>query len=580
MDRASIDRQSCGSFQLHRVLPCLGFVVAIVGLGIAAAKPLVNDQEPTAAARQAATVIREEGLRAHIKFLADDLLEGRGPGSRGDRLAQRYIATQFESLGLKPAAPPAREDWFQSVPLVGVTARFPDTVVFRKGQQELSLKYREEFIGTSGMPRPKMSVNDAELVFVGYGIVAPEYEWNDYKGADLRGKVLVMMNNDPAADPKLFAGKTRLYYGRWDYKYEIAAKQGAAGAIIIHTTPSAGYPWQVVQTSWTGEEFELQSKSGPRLQLRSWVTEEAARRIAELGGQDLIKLLAAAESRDFTPVPLGIKFSVDFSCDVREQTSANVLALIDGSDPKLRRELVVYTAHHDHLGLADEGAKGDDRIYNGAVDNASGVASLLTIARAFKQLPEPPARSILFAAVAAEEQGLLGSEHFAAHPLVPSGFMAATINIDGINIMGRTRDVNVIGHGKSDLDQILESVAKWQGRRVTPDLFPDRGFYYRSDQFNLAKIGVPGVYLHSGIDVIGRPSGWGLLQRQRWEATRYHQPSDEYEDAWDLSGAVEDTQLLFHVGLQVAQQNKLPEWKPGDEFEAARKAAFNARRDE
>jgi Zn-dependent M28 family amino/carboxypeptidase len=253
--------------------------------------------------------------------------------------------------------------------------------------------------------------------------------------------------------------------------------------------------------------------------------------------------------------------------------------MVEGSDAKLRREMVVYTAHHDHLGVADSSAPGDDRIYNGAVDNASGVASLLAIARAYKQLPTPPARSVLFAAVAAEEQGLLGSEHFAAHPSAPPGYLAATINIDGINILGRTRDVNVIGFGKSTLDDVVQSVAKWQGRVVTPDHFPDRGFYYRSDQFNLAKIGVPGVYLHSGIDVIGKPPGWGKERREEWERRHYHQPSDEYDGSWDLSGAVEDTQLLFHVGLRVAETPELPRWKPGDEFEAARRAALDARGD-
>jgi hypothetical protein len=532
--------------------------------------------QPDEQQRRAAEMIREGALRAHIRYLADDLLEGRGPGSRGDLLAQRYIAAQFELMGMKPAAPGG--GWFQPVPLVGVTTHVPETVSFRKGDTSVALRYRDDLIATSGLVKHKVSVRDAEVVFVGYGIQAPEYQWDDFKGVDVRGKVLLIMNNDPAGDPKLFAGKTRLYYGRWDYKYEQAGRVGAAGAIIIHTTPSAGYPWQVVQTSWTGEEFELRGADGPRVPLRSWVTDDAARKIVKLGGADLDKLREQAESRNFKPVSLGVQLSVDLTCDIREQDTANVLGVIEGGDPELKREVIVYTAHHDHLGVAAEGVAGSDRIYNGAVDNASGTAALLALARAYRHLPTPPARSILFAAVGAEEQGLLGSEHLAAHPPTAPGYLAATINIDGVNIWGRTRDVNVIGHGKSSLDRIVDSVAKLQGRVVTPDQFPDRGFYYRSDQFSLAKIGVPGVYLHSGIDVIGKPAGWGKEQQEKWEATRYHQPSDEYSDDWNLSGAVEDVQLLFYVGLRAANDRAMPVWNRGDEFESARRKAIEDRR--
>ncbi len=562
---------NASDFRARRPALLVGFVLLAWTLN-----PIVRGIEPDESAERAAAAIDDSTLRAHTRFLADDLLEGRGPGSRGDLLAQRYIAAQFESLGLKPAAPEG--GWFQSVPLVGVTTHVPETVAFRRGDKQVDLKFRDDLIATSGLPQRQVSVKDAEIVFVGYGIAAPEFKWDDYKNADVRGKILLVMNNDPADDPELFAGKTRLYYGRWDYKYEQAARVGAAGAIIIHTPPSAGYPWQVVQSSWTGEEFELKGKAGPRVRVRSWVTEEAARRIAGLAGHDLDKLRAAAEKRDFTPVPLGVRLSLELACDVREQRSANVLGVLEGSDRTLRREMVVYTAHHDHLGVADDAAApGTDRIYNGAVDNASGVAALLAIAAAYTRLPSPPARSILFAAVAAEEQGLLGSEHLAAHPPVAPGFLAANINIDGINILGRTRDVNVIGLGKSSLDQIVESVATSQGRVVTPDHFPDRGFFYRSDQFNFGKIGVPAVYLHCGIDVIGKPPGWGQEQIEKWEKTHYHQPSDEYSDDWDLSGAVEDTRLVFHVGLRVARDPKLPAWRPGDEFEAARKAALKSR---
>ncbi len=530
--------------------------------------PNVNEQA-------AAAAISDAALRAHIRFLADDLLEGRGPGTRGDQLAQRYIATQFEALGLQPAA--GDGSWYQPVPLVGTKTHPPATITFHHGDNALELKYSKDFMANAGRPADRLGFRDAEVVFVGYGIVAPEYDWNDYKDVDLKGKVLLMMNNDPSDDPELFAGKRRLYYGRWDYKYAMAAQVGAAGAIIIHTTASAGYPYQVVQTSWAGEEFELEGQTGPRDEMNGWVTDEAARRLATLSGHDLDTLRAAAEKRDFRPVALGTTLSIDLRCEARKQTTANVLGLLEGSDPERKREMIVFMAHHDHIGMSAERDERGDNIYNGAIDNASGVAALLATARAFTQLKERPARSILFAAVGAEEQGLLGSEYLAAHPPVPAGYLGAVMNIDGLNFYGRTRDVNVIGFGKSNLDRLVAAIARWQDRHVTPDRFPDRGFYYRSDQFSLAKVGVPGVYLHAGIDAIGKPPGWGQQQREDWEATNYHQQSDEYSDDWDLGGAIADARLLFYVGLRAAQQDALPAWNAGDEFEAARKKVIEQR---
>ncbi len=533
---------------------------------------------PNASEKSAATAINDATLRAHIRFLADDLLEGRGPGTRGDQLAQRYIATQFEALGLKPAAPDGT--WYQPVPLVGTKTLPPATITFHQGEKSLELKYSDDFMANAGRPAEQLGFRDAEVVFVGFGIVAPEYDWNDYKDMDLKGKVLLMMNNDPADDPQLFAGRRRLYYGRWDYKYAMAAKVGAAGALIIHTTESAGYPYQVVQTSWAGEEFELEGQQGPRDEMNGWLTDEAARRLAKLSGHDLDALRAAAEEREFQPVPLSTTLSIDLRCESRKQTTANVLGLLEGSDPELKSEMIVYMAHHDHIGMSAERDERGDNIYNGAIDNASGVAALLATAQAYSQLKQRPARSILFAAVGAEEQGLLGSEFLAAHPPAPAGYLGAVMNIDGLNFYGRTRDVNVIGYGKSNLDTLVAAVAKWQERHVTPDRFPDRGFYYRSDQFSLAKVGVPGVYLHAGIDVIGKPAGWGQQRREDWEATNYHQQSDEYSDQWDLSGAIADARLLFYVGLRAAQQAAMPAWNPGDEFEAARHAALQQRRAE
>ena len=533
---------------------------------------------PSAAVRQAARkAIGETTLRADIRFLADDLLEGRGPGTRGDQLAQRYIATQFELLGLEPAAPGGQ--WSQTVPLVGVTTRPPDQLVFRKGDRSLQLSNSADYVVTCGKAVDESTIKDAEIVFVGYGIQAPEYDWNDFKDVDVRDKILLVMNSDPASDPELFAGRTRLFYGRWDYKYAKAAELGAAGMLIIHTSASAGYPYQVVQTSWTGEQMALGGPQPNRLPLEGWLSEEAARKLAELAGQDLDELRANAEKRDFRPVPLETTLSTSMKCRVRQRDTGNVLGLLKGSDPELSKEWVVFTAHHDHLGMSEARDESTDNIYNGAIDNASGVGVMLSIARAFATLPasERPKRSILFAAVAAEEQGLLGSEYLARNPPNPAGYLAAVINIDGINILGPTEDVAVIGKGKSDLDEIVQRIAKWQKRVVVGDQFPDRGYYYRSDQFSLAKVGVPGVYLGSGIHVIGKPDGWGKQKLREWTENIYHQTSDEYSDEWDLRGAIQDARLLFYVGLEVANQAKLPAWNAGDEFEAARVEALKKR---
>jgi hypothetical protein len=371
---------------------------------VAAALPLLIAAAPAPVAispaeKAAAKAITADTLRAHIRFLADDLLEGRGPATRGDRLAQAYIATQMERMGLEPAGP--NGSWFQPFDIVGVDSTSPATTQFKKGAESVELKSLDDYIAGSGVPNEQSTIENAELVFVGYGIVAPEYGWNDFKDADLKGKVLVVMNNDPEDDPKLFAGKTRLYYGRWTYKYEQAARTGAVGAIIIHTTPSAGYGWQVVQTSWSGEQFTLPPGNEPLLQVKSWVTEDAARKIVSLGGQDLDKLRAAAQSKDFKPVPLGVTWSVTLQNKVGRKQTANVIGRLPGSDPVLAKDAVIYTAHHDHLGVREGAKPGADAIYNGALDNASGVAALLSIAEAFQTLPRPK-RSIVFAAVAGE----------------------------------------------------------------------------------------------------------------------------------------------------------------------------------
>lgn len=523
---------------------------------------------------EASKAITAEAIRGHVRFLASDEAEGRGPATRGDRVTQRYLAAQFEALGLEPFAPGG--GWVQSVELIGVTSRV-DRFTASAGKRVLAFKAGEDAVLFSGHTQPTARLEKAEVVFVGYGIVAPEYGWDDFKGVDVKGKVLLVLNSDPEHDATLFGGKARLWYGRWDYKYEQARRLGAAGCLIIHTTPSAGYPWQVVQTSWSGEQFELPGAEGHALEVKGWTTEDASRRLVALGGQELDALRAAANRRDFQPVPLGVTISARLGNAVAKKTTGNVLGLLRGSDPVLSEEVVVYTAHHDHLGLKPGAKPGEDAVYNGAVDNASGVAGMLAVARAFAALPKRPKRSILFAAVAAEEQGLLGSRYLVAHPPVPPSYMAANINLDGMNIWGRTRDVSVIGLGKSSLDRHVVDLARAQGRTVKPDALSDRGFFYRSDQLNFAKAGVPAAYFSSGHDFIGRPEGWGREQSEAWERTHYHQPSDELREDWDLSGAVEDVRLYFQLGAVVANAPALPTWTKGDEFEATRLRSLEAR---
>jgi Zn-dependent M28 family amino/carboxypeptidase len=525
-----------------------------------------------AAAAKAARAITKEALEAPVRFLADDLLEGRGTASRGDQIAQAYLASVLEFMGYQPGA--GNGSYIQSFDLVGVTAEMPPAWEFKKGGESLAIKKWDDYIASSGVQKETAAVQDAEVVFVGYGIEAPEYQWNDFKGVDLKGKVLLMLNNDPDWDPNLFAGKTRLYYGRWTYKYESAGRQRAAGAIIVHTTPSAGYPWQVVQASWSGEQFQLPDEGEPRVEVACWATEDAARRLVKMAGMNLDDLVQKAHSRDFRPVPLGITTSLTLKNKVERVKTGNVLGLLPGSDPKLKDEVVVYTAHHDHLGIGEP--KNGDRIYNGALDNGAGMAQVLAIAKAFTALPKRPRRSILILFPTAEEQGLLGSLYYALHPTFPPGRIAANINYDGADIWGHSSDITYIGFGKTTLDPIVIAEAKRQGRTVEPDQFPDRGHFYRSDQFSFAKIGVPPFRPDPGTHFPGHPEDWGRKQTEEYEAHNYHQPSDEYHGDWNFDGMIEDSRLGFFVGLDVAQSDRLPGWKPGDEFEATRKRALAA----
>jgi Zn-dependent M28 family amino/carboxypeptidase len=531
------------------------------------------EADVSVAADNAVQNITADLMRDYVIELADDKYEGRGPGTGGDAAARQYLASELEKLGLEPGGDDG--SWEQPFDLVGVTVEQPQEWTFIREDESVTLSQWDDFIVHSGVQSDRAAVENAEIVFVGYGIQAPEYDWDDFKDADLTGKVLMIMNNDPDWDADLFGGETRLWYGRWDYKYLSAARQGAAGVIIIHTQPSAGYPFQVVQTSWSGEQFELPAEDEPRVEVAAWVTEESAHSLIAMAGMDLDELREAADNRDFEPVSLGITTSIGMDVTINRVQSANVLGLIPGSDADLMDEVVIYTAHHDHLGIGTPNGAGD-AIYNGAMDNASGVAQIMAIARSLKALPEAPRRSILIALVGAEEQGLLGSKYYAAHPTYRPGKIAANINYDGGNIWGHTHDVTYIGMGKSSIDAIVTDIAAEQGRIVKSDQFPDRGSFYRSDQFSFAKIGVPALYLDAGTDFVDRPAEWGREQQEHYTDVNYHQPSDEYDDSWNFEGMILDATIGFWAGLAIANADEMPHWNEGDEFEAVRLEALAA----
>ena len=524
----------------------------------------VSAQNP---AESVESFINERGLESTIRFLSHDLLEGRGVGTRGDGLSRLYIQTQFELFGLVPAGTDG--SWEQEVPIVGITAKVDRPLSAKpiNGSKGLSFKGPTDFVVNAARPDAFLEWKDAELVFVGYGITAPEQNWDDFKDVDVKGKVLLVMNNDPADDPNLFAGKTRLYYGRWSYKFEEAARRGAVGAIVIHTTPSAGYPFQVIQAGFEKEDFHLPFGDGPTLALDAWCSEDAARQLAALGGKDLDQLRAAAERRDFKPVPLGVTVDCATKNTVRELTSANVLGVLPGSDPTLNDTAVVVTAHFDHLGIGKP-RKGDT-IYNGALDNASGTAAMLNVARALSHLKPRPKRSILFAAVTAEESGLLGSKFFARHPTWPRRKMVANYNIDGINIWGATRDIGLVGYGKNTLSDLVSGVARRRGRVCVPDPDVDKGLFYRSDHFSFARIGVPSAFFKAGNAFYQNTTGRRRI-KLAYTGTKYHTQLDEMGKGWNLGGAVEDTRLILECLTRTANDPVAPKWAPGDEFEKLR----------
>ena len=521
--------------------------------------------------------ITPDGLLAHIKVLASDEFEGRAPGTKGEELSVKYISDQFKKIGLKPGNPDGT--YTQEVPLAGIKSE--PRMSFTIGDKTIDLKYPDDFVASSARLEPEIKVDKSDVVFVGYGIVAPEYGWDDYKDVDVRGKILLMLIGDPPIpdskdpsklDEKMFKGKAMTYYGRWTYKYEIAALKGAVAAIIVHETQPAAYPWQVVRSSWGKENFELDNpnKNMDAVSVRSWITLDVAKKIVADCGQDFDALKKTAVTKDFRPVTLNAKAGIQIKQQIREFKSHNVIGKLEGTDAKLKDEYVIYTAHWDHLGRHPE-LQGD-QIFNGAIDNASGVASVIQIAAAFTKVNPPPKRSVLFMATTAEEAGLLGAKFYAEHPLYPLEKTLADTNIDGVNPWGKTHDLEDLTNGNSALDDLLGQAAARQGRVMKPNSEPEKGGFYRVDSFEFAKAGVPVLHAARGIEIIGKPPEYGKQKRDEFVAKHYHQPSDEVDPGWDLSGAVQDVQLLFEVGYQVANGDKFPEWKAGSEFKAKREA--------
>jgi Zn-dependent M28 family amino/carboxypeptidase len=520
-------------------------------------------------------------ILARTHALASDEFEGRGPGTRGEERTVKYLEAEFRQLGLQPGNP--NGTYFQDVPMVGITSR--PTLAFTVGGKAMPLTPLNDYVGFSTRVTPQVAVKDSDVVFVGYGIVAPEFGWDDYKGLDVRGKTVVMLINDPPVtnakgelDPAVFGGRAMTYYGRWTYKYEIAAEKGAAACLIVHETGPAAYPFGVVITSWSRENFEIRTpdQNAGHIALSGWLTLEAAKKLIAAGGQDFEVLKKAAARREFRPVALGAQASFAVENTLRPVESRNVLALLPGTDAKLRQEYVIFNAHWDHLGM-DEKLKGD-KIFNGAADNAAGTAVLLEIAQAIKALPaaQQPRRSLLFLSVTAEEKGLLGARYYARNPLYPLTRTVGIINMDGANQFGRTTDIEVIGYGASTIEDLGLEIARGQGRELLPESRPDRGLYFRSDHFEFAKVGVPGFYTKSGRKFIGQPADFAERKVNEYTARDYHQPSDEVKADWTFEGAAQDAEFLAQVGLRLAADPQWPEWRPGNSFKARRDAMMKS----
>jgi Zn-dependent M28 family amino/carboxypeptidase len=513
--------------------------------------------------------ITTNGIKEQLSVIASDDFQGRAPATIGEEKTIAYLSEQFKKLGLKPAN---NGSFFQEVSLIKLTPDKSMNLDFNGGKSKVSLKYPDDFIGSTSKVTDQINIENSEVVFVGYGINSPENSWNDYAGLDVKGKTVLMLVNDPGyatGDSTLFSGKTMTYYGRWTYKYEEAAREGAKAAIIIHETGAAGYPWEVVQNSWSGPQFYLEDNeiSKSDLELKSWVTTEAAKKIFESAGLDYNKLTSDASKRGFKSVDMKLKASIHFKNKAEHTRSNNVAALWPGTDRA--DEYIIYTAHWDHFGV-NSSFKGDS-IFNGAVDNGTGTAALLEIAKAFTKLPERQNRSILFLSVTCEEQGLLGSEYYVKHPLFPLAKTVGVINMDALNIFGKTKDMTIIGYGNSQLDNFAVEVLKKHGRYAIPDPTPEKGGYFRSDHFSFAKAGVPSLDLSEGVDNVEHGKEWGLAREEKWIMENYHKPSDNYEpDKWDFDGLIDDVKVYFEVGYDLSISKQFPEWKPGFQFKPLR----------
>ena len=515
--------------------------------------------------------ISGDRIAAHTRWLSGDALEGRGIGGRAELLTTEYIATQFALAGTRPGGDAGT--YFQEVPLVGVESLPETELAWQLDDGSKALTYLGDFVAVNHRQQPLVEF-DAEAVYVGHGIVAPEFDWDDYKRANVRGKIVILFTNEPPSeDPEFFGGKALTYYGRWTFKYEQALRKGAIGCIIIHTDATAGYPWMVVRNSWSGQEpFVRLQPSEEALAVAGWVTSSAAGDLLLETGKTLDELLALSESRDFQPIALKLRLRGRIPSRVTPINTRNVLGVVEGGDPARKGEAVIYTAHWDHLGVGVP--VNGDSIYNGAVDNATGVAMLLELARAFGELSPKPARSIVFAAVGAEEGGLRGSQFYAHHPAITAGKTAVNLNFDGLAPLGETRDISLPGHERTTLKPLVEALAAEFGFSIQPDAKPEQGYYYRSDHFSLAKVGIPAFSVKLGMDYVGKPEGWGIRALEDYTANRYHQPSDEFDPAWDFTGLEKLTQFGFELGRRTAELDDLPTWNDGDEFLPARQRSW------
>ena len=544
--------------------------ICLAILALAFLTTIVNSQSVIpAGAKDVISHFRPERMRADLKFLASDLLEGRGTGARGGQIAEEYIATQFEMTGLKPLGDDGT--YLQKVPLIGLTTSPESTlsVIPQKGEA-MKLRYLDDFVANDLSLKKEETIN-APLVFVGYGISAPEMQWNDFEGVDLKGKVLLCLVNDPPSDdPKFFGGKAMTYYGRWTYKFEEASRQGAAGILIIHNTEAAAYGWQVVRNSNSGDQAYLENPPGQyAVPMAGWITEDMAKKIAEASGTDLQTLMEKAKTRGFRAMELPMQISAKLLAKVAPLNAHNVVGMLEGSDPKKKDEVIIYSAHHDHLGIGNP--VDGDSIYNGAIDNGSGTALLLEMARAFTESAKRPPRSVVFLAVTGEERGLRGSEYYGKVPRIPAKKTLVDLNYDAIELWGETTDTTLTGAERTSIWPIVQEVTKAMNYTIQTDPHPEAGHYYRSDHFSLARVGIPSFSIDSGSDYVGKPKSFGEEKYKEYLTKHYHQPSDEFNDAWDFSGAKKLAGLGIAIGWRVAELPGSTGWKAGDEFEKARK---------